>query len=109
MISDLALDAPHDRLVVGGKFTPVGGVAHNGLATLTASSGKLDPYLTVQLTGHHNYGYVSGAISGSVGAENLALNPAGTRLIVDGNFRTATSGGTPYSRDQIVSINLGST
>src|SRR4051794_9735775 len=36
VISDLALDAPHDRLFVGGKFTTVGGVAHNGLATLTA-------------------------------------------------------------------------
>jgi hypothetical protein len=107
VISDLALSGgSNPRLFVGGKFTTVGGVTHNGLAALYPDTGKIDPSFSVQLTGHHNYGYVSGAAQGAVGAENVALNPAGNRLIVDGNFRTVTDGVAAYSRDQIVSINL---
>ena len=43
------------RLFVTGAFTTVGGVAHGGLATLNPTTGALDPYMNIQLTGHHNY------------------------------------------------------
>ncbi len=42
------------RLFIGGSFTTISGVTHDGLATLSMTTGALDPYVNVQLTGHHN-------------------------------------------------------
>lgn len=105
VISDMQLGGTPQRLFVGGTFTTVAGQPRGGLATLNPTTGGFDPYLAIPLTENHNYGQVAGSVKGQVGAENVALNPAGNRLIVDGNFRKA---GT-FSRDQIVSITLGPT
>lgn len=103
-VNDLALGA--SKLYVGGAFTKAGTAARGGLAALDPASGALDASMTIALTGHHNYGTVAGASQGATGAENVALNKAGTRLIVDGNFRTVTDSVQAYARDQIVSIDL---
>ena len=42
-------------LYITGTFTTVGGIAHAGLATLNPTTGALNPYMNIQLTGHHNY------------------------------------------------------
>ena len=43
------------RLYITGTFTTLGGVTHDGLATVNPTTGALDPYMDIQLTGHHNY------------------------------------------------------
>ena len=99
------------RLFVAGTFTSVKSVVHDGLVSINPTNGGLDPYLTVNLTGHHNYGRVAGATSARVGATDIAVSPDGTRMIVDGNFTNAadTVNPTGYARDQIANIILGPT
>lgn len=97
-----------NRLYVAGTFTKVGGAAHTGLVTLDATTGKLDPYLNLQPAGHHNWtsSSSSGDAKGAVGVTRLAVNPAGTRLVAIGNFKTVD--GT--DRDQVLMADLtGST
>lgn len=92
------------RLLLGGTFTTAGAVSRPGLASLNATTGTLDSYLAVATLGHHNYNGSSGA-NGAVGPRALTVNPAGTRAMVIGNFKTAD--GLP--RDQIVMLDLGAT
>ncbi|MCW2636004.1 MAG: domain containing protein [Blastococcus sp.] len=98
-VTDLALTA--GRLIVGGRFSTVGGVAHGGLATLSATTGVLDPYLSVDLAQNHNYPD-RGTARASVGVEKMALSPDGARLMVIGNFRQAEG----QVRDQAVMVLL---
>jgi PKD repeat protein len=89
------------RLYVAGIFTTTtGSVAHGGIAALNPTTGAVDPFMNVQLAGHHNYNG-SGA-NGGVGPRALDISPDGKRLIAIGNFKTAD--GLP--RDQIVMIDL---
>jgi PKD repeat protein len=99
------------RLFVAGTFTVVRGFAHIGLASVNPTTGGIDPYLTVDLTGNHNCGRVAGAACARVGATDIAVSPDGSRMIVDGNFINAadTVNTTGYARDQIASILLGPT
>ncbi|HEY7174741.1 MAG TPA: hypothetical protein VH442_07480, partial [Micromonosporaceae bacterium] len=55
-----------NRLLVAGTFTTLAGVSHQGIGSLVATTGALDPYMNVQLTGHHNFNGTSGA-NGAVG------------------------------------------
>ena len=91
-------------LFVTGTFTTVGGVAHSGIATLNPTTGALNPYMNVQLTGHHNYNGSSGA-NGGVGGRAMDISPDGTRAIVIGNFKNANA----VVHDQIVMLDLGGT
>ncbi len=95
------------RLFVAGTFTVVKSVTHDGLTTINPTTGALDPYMSINLTGNHNCGRVAGAACARVGATDMAISPDGTRMIVDGNFINAADAVNPtgYSRDQIVSIN----
>ena len=93
------------RLYLAGSFTTVNGVAHGGVATVNAASGALDSYLTVQLTGHHNYNGKTGYASGPVGARAVDISPNGTRAIVLGNFKDANGA----LHDQILMLDLTST
>ena len=102
-IKDIALVG--GRLLVGGIFGTVGSATRNGLATLNATTGVLDDYLTVSLTGHHNWTPTNGGASAGVGAAKLAVSPDGKRLVVIGNFKKAGNA----VHDQIVRIDLGST
>ncbi|WP_117666987.1 malectin domain-containing carbohydrate-binding protein [Micromonospora sp. MW-13] len=103
LIDDVAVAG--NRLLVGGIFTTAGNAnPRGGLASLNATTGALDGYLTTALTENHNYDGVSGAKAG-VGAEKLALSPDGTQLVVIGNFRKADG----VLHDQIVKLDLGAT
>jgi len=92
------------HLFVGGIFTTAGTTTHDGLVTLNPTTGALDPYMTVQLTGHHNYNGKTGADAG-VGATQMKVSPDGTKLMVIGNFKLVD--GTDH--DQAVMLTLGST
>ena len=89
-----------ERLYLTGTFTLAGGVTHDGLATLNPTTGALDPFMNIQLTGHHNYNG-SGA-DGPVGGRAMDISPDGTRAIIVGDFKDAN--GTIH--DQIVMIDL---
>ncbi|WP_089153833.1 malectin domain-containing carbohydrate-binding protein [Micromonospora sp. NBS 11-29] len=101
LVNDIALVG--NRLLVGGIFTTAGNTTpRGGLASLNASTGAVDGYLTTTLTEHHNYDGVSGSNAG-VGAEKLAVSPDGTTLVVIGNFKKADD----VVHDQIVKLDLG--
>jgi hypothetical protein len=97
-VNDLALVG--NRLYLGGIFTEVGNVAHVGLATVDATTGKLDPYMNIQLQGHHNWNG-TGA-KAATGVERFDTSPDGTKLVVVGNFKTVD--GTDH--DQAVMIDI---
>lgn len=72
LIKDIALVG--NRLLVGGIFTTAGNPnPRGGLASLNATTGAVDSYLTTTLTENHNWDGVSGAKAG-VGAEKLAVS-----------------------------------
>jgi hypothetical protein len=90
------------RLLVGGNFTTAGAANPRlGLASLNATTGALDAYLTTSLTGNHNWNG-TGA-KAPVGVENMAVSPDGTQLVVIGNFKNADG----VLHDQVVKIDLG--
>ncbi|HYN97175.1 MAG TPA: malectin domain-containing carbohydrate-binding protein [Pilimelia sp.] len=102
-INDIALVG--SRLLVAGIFTTAGAAnPRAGLASLDASTGAVDSYLTTALTGNHTWDGVAGARAG-VGGEKLAISPDGTQLVVIGNFRNADG----VLHDQIVKLDLGAT
>ncbi|HEY3000832.1 MAG TPA: malectin domain-containing carbohydrate-binding protein, partial [Kribbellaceae bacterium] len=89
-----------DRLIIGGIFTTVGDVQHQGIATLNPATGALDPFMNVQFTEHHNYDG-TGA-SAAVGPRKLDISPDGHTLVAIGNFKRANG----LLRDQVVRIKL---
>lgn len=91
------------RLFIAGNFDRVGGSAHMGLATLDPETGSLDPYMDLQLAGHHNYEGGAGQAKAGVGAVAMDVSTDTDRMVVIGNF-TSVSGA---ARDQIAVISLG--
>jgi len=89
-----------NRLYVGGAFTKVGGVAHAGLVTLDAATGALDPFVDLQIAGHHSDN-PTGA-QAPVAVNKLDLSPDGTRMVAIGNFKTVNAG----DYDQVVMVDL---
>lgn len=89
-----------DRLYLSGTFTKVGGVAHHGLASLDADTGALDPFMDIQLTGHHNDS--PGGARGGVGPKAIDVTADGSRMVVIGNFTDADG----LTRDQILEADL---
>jgi PKD repeat protein len=85
-IVDLALVG--DRLYLGGSFTHVGGKPHAGVASLRADTGALDPYVNIQLQGHHNWTSTGGGTFGPTGTMAFDINPDGSTMAVVGNFKT---------------------
>lgn len=88
-------------LWVGGYFNKVDNIAHGGLATLDPTSGKLSSVMNVQLAGHHG----TGKNHTSVGVRAMDVTPDGSRLIVIGNFTTASG----LSRQQVVMVDISNT
>lgn len=97
-----SIGSANGHLLITGTFTLAGSSTRNGLASLNPTTGALDAYLTVALTGHHNYNGSSGA-NGGVGGRALAINPTGSQMTVIGNFKNAD--GTLH--DQIARVTLG--
>jgi hypothetical protein len=91
-----------NRMFVGGNFTSVGNQSRNGLATLNATTGVLDSFLTVSLTEHHNYTGAPGEAIGAIGTRSMDISPDGRWLVVGGNFKKANG----LDRDQVVMIDL---
>lgn len=88
------------RLYVGGTFGHAGGKAHAGLVSLNATTGALDPFLNVQLSGHHND--TGTGAQGWVGPWGLDVTADGKTMIVIGNFKYADT----VLHDQVVMLDL---
>jgi hypothetical protein len=88
------------RLFVGGAFQNVGGAPHFGFLTLNPNTGALDPYMNLQISGHHNDSG-SGA-QGAIRVDEIAITPDGTSLFAIGNFKRVDG----LLRDQIVRVSL---
>lgn len=102
-VQDLILSG--GRLFVAGGFTKFGSSLHGGLATLSPTTGLVDPYMGVNLTVNHNWTSTNGGAKAPVGGVKLDVNPTGDRLVVIGNFKLADG----LSRDQLVMIDLNPT
>lgn len=92
-----------DVLYVGGIFTKVAGVAHRGVVALNATSGALLPWFDVNTSGRHG----KGSAKGGQGAKTIKVNPAGTQMVVIGNFTSVTDAQGSVDRDQAFLIDLG--
>src|SRR3954447_19983893 len=110
------LDAPvnhlavsGNRLLIGGNFMTVAGVAHGGLASLDPTTGAVTPYMGVDVTLNHNWpdrGDPTAAhAQAPVGVDKFDVSPDGSRMIAIGNFRQADG----VEREQAVLILLGAT
>ncbi len=89
-----------NRLIVGGFFTTANNLLRQGLASVNATTGTLDSYMNVQLTGHHND--TGDGAQGFTGPWALDASPDGKHLAVTGNFKNADG----LLRDQLVMIDL---
>ncbi len=90
-----------NRLYVAGTFTTVGGATHQGIVALNPTTGAVDPFMNIQLTGHHNFNGVSGA-NGAVGPRAMDISPDGRTMVIIGNFKKANN----LAYDQIVLVDL---
>jgi PKD repeat protein len=108
VVNDLALTG--GRLFLAGTFTTLGPNSRPGLGSINPATGAVDSYLTIGVAGHHNYPHfnASGQPIGAqapVGVSKIDVTPDGTRMVVIGNFLTASG----LDRDQIAMVNLTGT
>jgi PKD repeat protein len=85
------------RLYAAGTFAHVGGKEHRGLAALNATSGTVDSFMDVQLSGQHNP-----ETTGWVGPRRFDVTKDGRRMVAVGNFTKADN----QPRVQVVMIDL---
>jgi hypothetical protein len=91
----------HGHLLTGGDFTSINGTARSYYASLNLTTGKVDGYLGLNISGHYSYPGVS---PNPTRIYNQQMNSAGSKVLVEGDF-TSVAG---QSRQQIFMIDLGS-
>jgi len=84
------------HVYIGGEFTTIAGATHAPLARVDATTGKADPGLNISVTTPRQ---------GALKIFKMAVDPADTRLIIDGTF-TRVGGQRRY---QIAMINTSGT
>jgi hypothetical protein len=84
-----------NRLWIGGNFTHVGGVAQTGLATLNATTGARDPFMSLAIAGVQN--------GGATNVQKFDITPNGNRLFAIGNFSTLNG----QTNNQIFALDIG--
>ncbi|MDQ1657836.1 MAG: hypothetical protein QOD41_2919 [Cryptosporangiaceae bacterium] len=92
-----------DRLIVAGSFTSVQGAARGGLASVSATTGVLDDYVTSTVTEHHNYNGTGQ--EAAVGVDGIDVSPDGRWLVAIGNFKKVDG----LVRDQAAVLDLSGT
>ena len=90
------------RLFVGGTFKNLGGQPRGGIASVNASTGAVDGFVTSTVLTNHSWTEAGGGAKAAVGVNKIDVTPDGSRLIAIGNFKTVD--GLP--RDQIAMFDL---
>ncbi len=90
------------RLFVGGTFKNFGGQVRGGIASVNATTGAVDSFVTSQVLTNHNWTEATGGAKAAIGVNKIDITPDGSRLIGVGNFKTVD--GLP--RDQIAMWDL---
>jgi hypothetical protein len=90
------------RLFVAGTFRNLGGQPRGGLASVNATTGAVDSFVTSTVQTNHNWTETGGGAKAAVGVNKIDVTPDGSRLIGVGNFKTVD--GLP--RDQIAMWDL---
>ncbi|HEY6748291.1 MAG TPA: PKD domain-containing protein [Mycobacteriales bacterium] len=85
------------RLFLGGTFTTIGTSARGGIASVNATTGALDSFMTSKVAVNHNWTATNGGAKGGVGVSKIDVTPDGSRLVAIGNFKEVD--GLP--RDQV--------
>ncbi|HEY7103552.1 MAG TPA: PKD domain-containing protein [Mycobacteriales bacterium] len=91
------------RLFVGGTFTQIGGQTRGGIASMGATTGVVDSFMTSTVTVNHNWTPTNGGAKAGVGVSKIDITRDGGRLVAIGNF-TFVDG---LLRDQVAMWNLG--
>lgn len=87
-----------NRLFIGGSFTAVSGTPRSRLAAVEATTGAVDPNFDLPITASRKAGTASMVIK-------MDIDPAGTTLVVLGNFKSIAG----FNRWQVVLIDVSST
>lgn len=87
-----------NRLFIGGSFTAVSGISRSRLAAVDATTGAVDPGFDLPITASRKAGTASMVIK-------MDIDPAGTTLVVLGNFKSIAG----FNRWQVVLIDVSST
>ena len=96
---------PNGHLLVGGLFTTINGhTDHPYLASLSPSTGAVESYLTLRVSGHYHFCDSTGHCSARFATQiyNQQLSHSGTLALEEGVFTSV--GGKP--RQQIFMLNL---
>jgi hypothetical protein len=88
------------RLILGGSFQTVDGASRRGLTAVNAATGAADSSININLAGPRT---TSSGATAPVKVEQLDANPAGTRLVLIGNFSSAAG----QARHQIAVVDIG--
>jgi hypothetical protein len=96
---------PNGHLLVGGQFTTINGATdHPYLASVDPSTGMVQPYLTLKISGHYHFCDSTGRCSANTRTRiyNQQLSHGGTLVLEEGVF-TSVGG---KARQQIFMLNL---
>ena len=93
------------RLFVGGTFTAIGGQTRGGIASMSATTGAVDSFVTSTVTVNHNWTAANGGAKAAVGVSKVDITPDGSRMVAIGNFKFVDG----ESRDQVAMWNLSGT
>lgn len=96
---------PNGHLLVGGLFTTINGDAnHPYLASLSPSTGAVEAYLTLRISGHYHFCDSTGRCSARFATQiyNQQLSHSGTLVLEEGVF-TSVGG---KARQQIFMLDL---
>src|SRR4051812_18692597 len=75
-VLDLKLSG--NRLWIGGNFTKIATMSQPVLATVNATNGTFDPFMSLQITGLHN--------GGTTAIQKFDISPDNSKLVMIGNF-----------------------
>ncbi len=93
-----ALRRVGDRLFVGGTFTLIGGAARGGIASMSATTGVVDAFVTSTVQTNHSWTPINGWDKAAVGVFKLDVSSDGSKMVAIGNFKTVDG----LTRDQLV-------